>query len=78
MLRLWTIMEAHQCKLRNKTKIAFLYPVRVNEKTCKCINSNPHDIILHLTMAFLECQDKESILLAYNCDYHYVLLDIKL
>ncbi|OEL30634.1 hypothetical protein BAE44_0008347 [Dichanthelium oligosanthes] len=68
MLSLWTIMKAQQCKLRNKTTIAFLDPVRVNEKTCKGINSNPHDIILHLTKVFLECQDKESILLAYNCE----------
>ncbi|OEL31296.1 hypothetical protein BAE44_0007685, partial [Dichanthelium oligosanthes] len=81
MLSLWTMiisllcsMEAQQCKVKNNTKIALLDPVRVNEKTCKCINSNPDDIILHLTKVFLECQAKESILLAYNCEYVFLNL----
>ncbi|OEL19674.1 hypothetical protein BAE44_0019307, partial [Dichanthelium oligosanthes] len=70
MLSLWTMiisslcsMEAQLCKVRNNIKIAFLDPVRINEETCKGISSNTCDIVL------LECQHKESILLAYNYKY---------
>ncbi|OEL28628.1 hypothetical protein BAE44_0010352 [Dichanthelium oligosanthes] len=51
-------------QLKNKTDIAFLDPVIVNENICKCINSNPHDTVENLTQVFLKCEDKESILLA--------------
>ncbi|OEL35775.1 hypothetical protein BAE44_0003206, partial [Dichanthelium oligosanthes] len=67
ILRLWTMiisllcsMEAHQCKLKNKTDIAFLDPVIVNKNTCKGIHSNPRDTIANFLKVFKECQDKEK------------------
>ncbi|OEL35220.1 hypothetical protein BAE44_0003761 [Dichanthelium oligosanthes] len=78
ILSLWTLMEAHHCKLKNKTDIAFLDPVIVNEKTCKGIWHDACETITKLLKVFKECKDKESILLAYNCDFYYIFLDIKL
>ncbi|OEL31246.1 hypothetical protein BAE44_0007735 [Dichanthelium oligosanthes] len=79
ILSLWTVliisllysMEAHQCKLENKTDIAFLDPMIVNENTCKGINSNPHETVMNLLKVFKSCEDKDSILLAYNCVYMF-------
>ena len=62
-------MEAQQCLVRKNTSVAFLDPELINEQSCKGRGSDPHQMALDLAGIFLECQYKESILLAYECEY---------
>ncbi|XP_039775654.1 uncharacterized protein LOC120643368 [Panicum virgatum] len=78
LLSLWTIMEAQQCIVRNINHVAFLDLERLNNHTCNGRGAELWDLANDLARIFLEFQRKESILLAYECDYHYVLIEIML
>jgi len=60
-------MEAQQCKARGITNVAFLNPDQLNETNCKY--GDNRSVVSDVARILLECQDKESILLTYNCRY---------
>ena len=62
-------MEAHKCKLERKTHIGFLDPMLCNEKSCIGDGTDVTDTRQRLAKAFKACEHKETILLAYNCEY---------
>ena len=62
-------MEAHKCKRKGMTHIGFLDPMMFNEKTFQATNSDPKDTLGRLATAIKACEHKESILLAYKCEY---------
>ncbi|CAN6381654.1 unnamed protein product [Urochloa humidicola] len=64
-------MESHILKERGIKDIAFLDPVSINEKTLQDPGTAHY-----LYGAFCKLKMKKSILIAYNCKSHYVLLDI--
>jgi hypothetical protein len=62
-------MEARLCKVRGLTHIAFMDPMTVNQETViGSAKANPEDTRTVVETMFIKCKDKESILLAYNCE----------
>ena len=64
-----SLMEAETCRARGINDVAFMDPNKVNKRTCKGIDGNPHDVMKHVTQIFLNCELVRSILLAYHCEY---------